>query len=332
MRRGRSGFHPLYDEESGEVSYMTLIGETLRRERLKRNLDLDRVSNELKISRRLLEAIEDDRFDKLPGGVFARSFVRQYAHLLGMDEDEISGELQRILEPASASTQSAALSRTPEEIPMPRMEPWEPSRRFQWSSSLPALAMVVVMMLACSAVYSWWQRSRHSTVRQEQPVASTRSAAPSAVPAEVQPAPASAPDPGAASGPVSPAAAAQPSGASVAASVAGSGGDNPQAPVRVQLTAQEPVWVSVRSDGKNVFSAILQANESRVFDGNETVMLRIGNAGGIEVSLNGKPIGSLGPKGQIRTVQLTPGGFQIVLPEAPRPSAPPPPPDNLDPL
>ena len=60
-----------------------VIGETLRRERLKRNLDFEQISRELKISRRFLEAIENDQFDKLPGGVFAKSFVRQYARLLG---------------------------------------------------------------------------------------------------------------------------------------------------------------------------------------------------------------------------------------------------------
>jgi len=49
------------------------------------------------------------------------------------------------------------------------------------------------------------------------------------------------------------------------------------------------------------------------------VLLRLGNAGGVSITLNGKPIGEVGPKGQVRTVQLTSGGFQIV---APKPSAP----------
>jgi cytoskeleton protein RodZ len=51
---------------------MTSVGETLRRERLKRNLDLDHITHELKISRRLLNAIESDQYDRLPGGVFPK--------------------------------------------------------------------------------------------------------------------------------------------------------------------------------------------------------------------------------------------------------------------
>ena len=65
---------------------MTPVGETLRRTRLKRNLQLEEISNELKISTRFLQAIESDQYDKLPGGIFAKSFVRQYARLLGLDE------------------------------------------------------------------------------------------------------------------------------------------------------------------------------------------------------------------------------------------------------
>ena len=80
---------------------MTSIGETLRRERQKRNLQLDQVSRELKISTRFLEAIEKEQFDRLPGGVFAKSFVRQYARMLDIDEEEAAAEVQRTLAPSS---------------------------------------------------------------------------------------------------------------------------------------------------------------------------------------------------------------------------------------
>src|SRR5271169_5596616 len=80
---------------------MASIGETLRRERQKRNLQLDQVSRELKISTRFLEAIEKEQFDRLPGGVFAKSFVRQYARMPDIDEEEAAAEVQRTLAPPS---------------------------------------------------------------------------------------------------------------------------------------------------------------------------------------------------------------------------------------
>src|SRR5450631_4093662 len=85
---------------------MTLVGETLRRERLKRNLDLEEIANELKISTRFLQAIENDQYDKLPGGVFARSFVRQYARLLGLDDEAMAGQVQQVLGPVAEVPQS----------------------------------------------------------------------------------------------------------------------------------------------------------------------------------------------------------------------------------
>ena len=48
----------------------------------------------------MLEAIEADHYDQLPGGVFARAFVRQYAALLGLDGDDLAAQVQRSIEPA----------------------------------------------------------------------------------------------------------------------------------------------------------------------------------------------------------------------------------------
>src|SRR5881394_2994575 len=96
----------MYDEFRGtwEPLCMMTVGETLRCERLKRNLALGEVSRELKISARFLEAIEAENFDKLPGGVFARAFVRQYGSLLGLNGDELASQLQETLEPEVAET------------------------------------------------------------------------------------------------------------------------------------------------------------------------------------------------------------------------------------
>jgi cytoskeleton protein RodZ len=96
--------------------------------------------------------------------------------------------------------------------------------------------------------------------------------------------------------------------------------DRSPAPVRVQATALEAVWVLARADGKYLFSGTLEPNESRTVEAGERLTLRVGNAGGVTVTLNGKPIGAIGPKGLVRELQFTSGGFQIVA--APKPSLP----------
>ena len=323
---------------------MTLVGETLRRERLKRNLDLEEISGELKISKRFLQAIENDQYDKLPGGVFAKSFVRQYARLLGLDEEAIAGQVQQVLGPEPEGPQLAGKSKPAGFVPIqvPKVEEWETvgDRRFHWSGWFSAVVLVAVM-LVCSGVYAWMQRPKSSVTAQANPP--MQSGAPSAVQTAPAPAPIAAqpaPSPTAAAPPaasVEPAAApaqveeqrpaerkpaepmtAEPKPAPALARVPP---PNPDATVRVEITADEAVWMLARTDGKYAFSATMDAHTTRTVEGVKEVTLRLGNAGGVTISLNGKPIGPAGPKGQVRTLQFTSGGFQIV--PAKPPSAPP---------
>src|SRR6185436_15440806 len=142
---------------------MTSLGETLRRERLKRHLDLEQISRELKISARMLEAIEEEKFERLPGGVFTRSFVRQYARALGLDEEEIASQAEQLIEsPFSIQVLAHAEPLNSAPIHVPKVEPWESfgEKSFSWGSWMPAAAMVIIAMLVCSAIYGWWQRGR----------------------------------------------------------------------------------------------------------------------------------------------------------------------------
>lgn len=73
---------------SGEGDAVS-FGNWLRRERELRQVSLREISDETKISIRYLEALEEDRFDILPGSVFAKGFLRQYARYVGLDGDEV---------------------------------------------------------------------------------------------------------------------------------------------------------------------------------------------------------------------------------------------------
>jgi hypothetical protein len=68
---------------------MGSFGDNLRRERELRGVSLREIADHTKISVRFFEALEDDRLDILPGGLFPRSFVRQYAVFVGLDPDRV---------------------------------------------------------------------------------------------------------------------------------------------------------------------------------------------------------------------------------------------------
>ena len=300
---------------------MSSVGDTLRRERLRKDLGLEQISRETKISARLLEAIENDQFELLPGGVFAKSFVRQYARFLGLDEEELAGEVEKAINPAG----DLAFTGAPSEpaFKVPPVTEWEAAGRSN-SSALPALALVVAVMLVCSAVYAWWQRSRRpAPVRP--PVAAAQKApapAPPPKPAETAPAPGT------------PAVADNPETApktEVSTSPAGPESVPAPAPVEsekaaatlhVSLTADEDAWVQVWADGKSVISGLLKPNVVKAVSAAETIRVRTGNAGSLQLTVNGTPAGPLGPKGQIRVVEVTREGVHI-LPPPPKPALAP---------
>jgi cytoskeleton protein RodZ len=78
------------------------FGEHLKRERELRGVSLDEIAAATRIKTTFLEALENGRWDELPGGAFNRGFVRATAHFLGLDEEgmvaeyalETGGELQ----------------------------------------------------------------------------------------------------------------------------------------------------------------------------------------------------------------------------------------------
>jgi cytoskeletal protein RodZ len=68
------------------------FGEHLKREREMRRVSLEEISAATRIGTRFLEALEDEQWDRLPGGVFNRGFVRAVARFLGLDEESLLAE------------------------------------------------------------------------------------------------------------------------------------------------------------------------------------------------------------------------------------------------
>ncbi len=68
---------------------MASFGEKLRHERELRGITLREIADATKISVRFLQALEEDRLDVLPGGLFPRAFIRQYAAFVGLDAGEL---------------------------------------------------------------------------------------------------------------------------------------------------------------------------------------------------------------------------------------------------
>jgi cytoskeletal protein RodZ len=82
--------------------------------------------------------------------------------------------------------------------------------------------------------------------------------------------------------------------------------------VKVEFSATEPVWVSVKCDGADTFTGTLEGTQAKTFAASNQVTVLVGNAGGLAIILNGKPVGPLGARGEIQMVEFTPKGVRHV--------------------
>ena len=103
---------------------MASFGESLKRERELREISLRQISEATKINLRYLEALEENRFDALPGGLFNKGFIRAYATYIGIDgEAMVNSYLQEINTHRSggeASSRGPSNLHRPQEVPQRR--------------------------------------------------------------------------------------------------------------------------------------------------------------------------------------------------------------------
>jgi hypothetical protein len=80
----------------------------------------------------------------------------------------------------------------------------------------------------------------------------------------------------------------------------------------INVKALEPSWVAVYVDDKQTLGKVLDTDQTTAIDSAGKIRVRVGNAGGVEITANGKPVGRLGAKGQVRTIEFTSAGFRFV--------------------
>ncbi|MBZ5614116.1 MAG: DUF4115 domain-containing protein [Acidobacteriia bacterium] len=308
---------------------MPSFGEKLKLEREKRKITLEQISSTTKIGTRMLQALEEDKFNQLPGGIFNKGFVRAYSRCVGLDED------QTVAEYLEASGDAPPVST---EIVAPEDEGREDAgilSRLEASNGIPARQLpwgwFAAVLLVVALALSFWSHSRWEHQRPPvQPTATTT--APSAL---------ATPPPGEVSGGVSgnakvPGAPSAVSPSQTTGSAAG-GPAKPAAPrtsqdltpavpaavpgeFTVVIQAHEESWISIIADGRTVSSELLPAGGERAVHGRKEIIVKAGNVGGVDFQFNGQKLKVGGESGEVKTVTFGPRG---ILPNAPAaPSTP----------
>jgi len=242
---------------------MSTLGIRLRELREAKGVSLDDIARSTRVGRRHLEALETDIWAELPAPVFVKGFIRAYCDFLDASPDE---PLRLYQEASGEPVKAERVQHATRAVPSRRAGP---------------LVVSVILFLALGASLFALRVGLKGSTRQAPPQTTA------AAPAKVDPAPAPTPAP-AATAPVAP-------GQPVPVPVA-----EPKPPgQRLVMRAVEPTWIRVQVDEGQVAEELLQAGAVREWTAARRFVLTVGNAGGLELDLNGKRMPSLGAKGAV---------------------------------
>jgi len=278
------------------------FGDRLRREREMRGITLDEIMESTKIARRHLEALEKEQFDQLPGGVFNKGFVKAYARFLGLDEDQAVADYSAV-----ANEQPEPEDKFPLEVhekPDPDLNP---------KRSYVPFVFAVAALVGVLVGYGVWTKYKPHTPENAQ-VTDSAPAATEPVQQASTPASTTAPSRTPVSHAAQPTAASTPARPQAVkpqeqASTETTPPAQPEKVFFVSIKAREDAWVSIVADGKSVMERVMNADKHKKIKAGKSLILRTGNAGGIDVSFNGRSLGPLGNENEPRTLTFGPTGL-----------------------
>ena len=255
------------------------FGELLKREREMREVSLNEVTKATRIGPRFLEALENEEWGKLPGGVFNRGFVRAIARFLGLDEENLLAEYD--------------LAHGEPNLPTPQPYENKIPRAPIWFPLLALLALLGALAgLVAGGMYGWRRFAAYRAAKR----APASSQVPAQLPADTRTlASSSVTDP---SSPAS-------SPANVPASV----------PLDLSVSTSAATHVRVIADGSVLVDGDLLAGQNHHYAANQQFEVTAGDSSAVLLELNGQampPIGTPGASGTIvlsqKDLRQAPGG------------------------
>lgn len=317
------------------------LGAALRSEREKRNITIDDAASQLKISPRLLLALESGDVDSLPHPAYVRGFIRSYAGWLGMGQEEIQEALAGIQTDGAKPGQARAPRKD-----TPRRDTPRASGKGGFGK---ALLFLIILCAIAGGIYYAWQKGyldfidkyinsgKSATERLQSAdtfmaekdaarklatsVEQAKKDEPvTTVPGHIVPLPANQP-PIVATPTVPPlktpaadkaeARAEAPLEAPTPASAQATPADEPAATMppgqhKLIITAVEECWVHSNADKTDTRQFSLRKGDTFALTFADSLELKLGNAGGVHLRYDGKDLPAPGSSGQVRTLSFPP--------------------------
>lgn len=308
---------------------METPGAYLKSKREALNISLKEISQVTRIRRSILEAIENNRYDLLPPKVFAQGFIKSYASYLGLDESEVIKRYSELVDvPETEAT--ATEVRTPPYF----------ARLFFVIVVVAGLLMAGAFLLW---TYFQEKKTADMMPQQADPAAAshvltmsppdegsgdeagreaaeapdpslliiqTDEGSPTAMMAGQQPSETAGQQPPGTDEENPPAAAVEPPLTAIVeqkpavATAVRQPADTPAGPLVLKIAASQTTWMRIQSDREPPVEFTLRGGQTRTVNAAEKFTIRIGNAGGADLFLNGQELGRPGKPGEVLDLTL----------------------------
>lgn len=274
-------------------------GTILREARLSKNISLEAASKHTRIHVNILKNIENDDYQTL-GTVYVKGFLKIYAEYLGVDREEILKGFQDLT--GSSEPLPARRARMPDEGD-PMTGPVVVRKGLSLSVFLKKIdyRLSVILVLIFLAVLGVVRLARHPKPVTAPPPAATGAKIEAGAPSSKALASKTVLNPKASEkkSPAAPSAAAP----SVKRSTE---------KIVLVVRAKSKSWMQVKVDGKVVFQHVLARGTAETWQANEKIELMIGDAGAVQLELNGRILEKIGrPRQTLKHVVVTREGLTI---------------------
>jgi len=318
------------------------IGERLRNTREARGLSLDDVEASIRIRRRYLEALEAETFHAIPGPAYVRGFLRTYAAYLGLPAEELVA-MYPSHRPDVSRGFPVEVRITPGN-PYSRIRRIVTGVAAVFGLGVVLLGVMLYGQIRQFAVTSpAVPRAGHTTTAPARPAGGqtapsaspapsqapshTESAAPAGAPLQALPSPAPvapttlpvpkapAATPTASQTPApAPPAPASPTPAPPAPATPAPAPPTPAepsivfpGPLEVVIVANDRTWVRTIADGVIVYDGFVSPGERQAWQAHHQVVIRVGNASALDVTINGLSLGRFGTSTDVAERTFTAG-------------------------
>ena len=267
---------------------MASFGVRLKEVREQRGMTLDEISATTKIGTRMLVALEQDHFDQLPGGIFNKGFIRAYARVLGIDEDQAIADYLVASGNVPSEKEKDRKSDGVSDVSSFELLGETESRE----STLPWGTFAILLLLVALGFAVWGfysSEARKNSRKTPAPSpASTFTSSPSTIPAI-----------------------AMPVSATPLATTSQTLQPPSSKPFSVRVILHADSWLSITSDGHQVLQgSSFSAPTEKTIHATKEIVVKAGNVGALDFEFDGKRLPPQGPDGEVKTLIFDATGLQ----------------------